>query len=774
MEGPTPASPHHRDMPPAGRTAQDGRDLAGIGRPPARPSGRLRLRSIVRRQLVAFVDLFVLAGFVVAQPLLDVIGRSPDLLRFRQADARDMVLLAVALTLVPPLVLSALEVPAGLLGRRVHRLVHLAVVAGLLVLLGLGVAKKVTPLRGPALMALSVLAGLGGGLLYARSSVVRLWLRWLWPAPIVFLLVFLLLSPAAELLRSPPARTAAVPGAANSGRQGPIVVVLMDEFPLMSLLDHRGRIDRRLYPNFARLAGGSTWYRNATAVTGLTNWAFPAMLTGRYPAEDRLPIASQYPDNLFTLLSGSYRYRMRVFEGTSQLCPPPTCPDAKRSDVDGGPPGRAPREQGGLRGILRDSARVWTQITSPRGPVQDPAARVEEVTVDAAAGPDPSADPTRRARIVKGYTRGVGFKRFLSSIRPAGPDQRALYFVHALIPHQPWKYLPSGRKYPERTLGGGGPAANGRWTPEPWPVQSSHQRHLMQTAIADRMLGDLIQRLRATGLYDRSLLVVTADHGMTFKPGEEGRASVVDRTAPDVLWVPLFIKRPGQRVPSVTDANWEHVDLVPTMADLMGLRVPWPMDGVSWANPAAAKRPRTQKWFYPQPGERRVLDGPASQAVVLQGVTDRLLRPQDGYLGWFRTGRHADLVGRRVDDLPVADSGGAARVIGLDEYRHVDLARGTVPAQVAGQLTRTAAGMPPRPAVVVAVNGVIGGASETFASGDSRPSWFTAMVPDSLMHPGDNKLQLFLLGSSDGHQRLHPLAITNLAHDQRGATTTLP
>jgi sulfatase-like protein len=766
MDGPTPASPHHRDTSPAGRTAQDRRDLAGVTRPAARPSGRLRLRSIVRHQLVAFLDLFVLAGFVVAQPLLDVIGRSPDLLRFRQADARDIVLLAIALTLVPPLVLGALEVPAGLLGRRVHRLVHLAVVAGLLVLLGLEVAKKVTPLRGPALVALSMLAGLGGGLLYARGAVVRLWLRWLWPAPIVFLLVFLLLSPAAELVRSPPARTAAaVTGVTKSGRQGPIVVVLMDEFPLISLLDHRGRIDRRLYPNFARLAGGSTWYRNATAVSGLTNWAFPAMLTGRYPAEDRLPIASQFPDNLFTLLSGSYRYKMRVFEGTSQLCPPSTCPDAKRSGGDGGLAGQASREQGGLRGVLRDSARVWTQITSPRALAQDPAASLEELTVDAAAGPDASADPTRRALIAKGYTRGVGFKRFVSTIRPADLDQRALYFVHALIPHQPWKYLPSGRKYPERTLGTGGLVANGRWTPEPWPVHSIHQRHLMQTAIADRMLGDLIERLRATGLYDRSLLVVTADHGMAFKPGEPGRASVVNSTAPDVLWVPLFIKRPGQRAPSVTDANWEHVDLVPTIADLMGFRVPWPMDGVSWANPTAAKRPRTQKWFYPQPGERRVLDGPASQAVVLQGVTDRLLRPQDGYLGWFRTGRHADLVGRRVDDLPVAGSGGAARVIGLDEYRHVDLARGMVPAHVAGRLTRTATGMPPRPTVVVAVNGVIGGASETFASGDSRPSWFTAMVPDSLMHTGDNKLQLFLLDTTGSRQRLHPLAITHLAHE---------
>jgi Sulfatase len=758
MEDPTPAPPHQRRVASAASTAPDGRDPADdLAGGPTRPSRRQRQRSVVGDQLMAFFDLFALAGFVVAQPLLDVLGRSPDFLLFRQADARDIVLLAVAVTLAPPLALGAVEVLAGLLGQRIRRLVHQALVAGLLGLLGLEVAKKLTPLRGPALVAVALLAGLGGGLLHVKGAAFRLWLHWLWPAPIVFLLVFLLLSPAAELLRSTPDRAPAVPGSAPSSRKGPIVMVLMDEFPLMSLLDHEGRIDQRLYPNFARLAGGSTWYRNATAVTGLTQWALPSLMTGRYPAQDRLPIASQFPDNLFTLLGGSYHYRMHVFEGVSQLCPPSICPDAKKSGSNGGLLGQVPRGQGGLRGVLRDSAKVWTEIASPREQTRDPAATLQEATVDVATGPDGSADPARRAQIVKGYVRGIGFQRFLSSIHPTDPDQRAMYFVHVLMPHQPWRYLPSGMRYPERTTGR--LVTNGRWTSEAWPVQSIHQRHLMQTAIADRMIGDLIKRLRATGLFERSLLLVTADHGMAFTPGQPGRASVTGATAPEVLWVPLFIKRPGQRAPSTTDVNWEHVDLVPTIADIMGFRVPWSVDGVSWADPAGARRQRTEKWFFPKPGVRQSFEG-SDQATVLQGVTDRLLRPQDGYLGWFELGPHADLVGRRVAGLTVAGSGGTARVIGADDFRDVDLSSGTVPAQVGGHLTGTTPGAAPRPAVAVAVNGVIGGVSETFATGDSPPTWFSAMVPDTLLRPGDNQLQLFLLDTTGGQQRLHPLNLT--------------
>jgi Sulfatase len=729
------------------------------------PPGRLtRLRSLAGSQLVLFLELFALAGLVVAQPLLEVLGDAPDFLLFRQADGRDIVALAVAIVLLPPLALWALDLLAGLLGRRAQAAVHLVLVAGLLGLLGLLVAKKLTPLLGVALAAAGVLAAVAGGLLYTRAPAFRLWLRYLSPAPLVFVLLFLLASPAASLLKAPPAPVAAAPGAAPRGQDSPIVMVLMDEFPLGTLLDQRGNIDRRLYPNFATLAKQSTWYRNSTAVIGMTGWALPSMMTGRYPAEDRLPVASQYPDNLFTLLGGSYGYKMRVFEGMSQLCPPATCHDAKKSNLGvaaGG--GQVTGEQGGFRGVLGDSARLWTQMVSTQEVTANAEATLQEATVDAdaeAAGPDKTADPERRAQVVKGYKRGVNFQRFLTSIRAPRPGQRSMYFVHVLVPHQPWKALPSGRTYPQRDFGEPF-ATGGHWVAESWPVENIHHRHMLQAAIADRMVGDLIKKLRATGMFDRSLLVVTADHGLAFHPGRNARANPDEAGAPDALWVPTFIKHPGQRSPTVTDVNWEHVDLLPTIADIMGLTVPWKTDGVSWADPEAAnRRPRSEKWFYSSPGVRKVFQGPSNQSIALRGVTDRLLHPQDGYLGWFKFGPHADLVGQRVADLPVAAGGGTARVSGLTEYRQVDPDSGQVPAWVAGQLTSTAQGVADRPVVVAAINGVVGGVSKTFSSAGSDPTWFSAMVPDSLMRRGDNQLQLFLVDTGGGQRRLRPLTLT--------------
>ena len=88
-----------------------------------------------------------------------------------------------------------------------------------------------------------------------------------------------------------------------------------------------------------------------------------------------------------------------------------------------------------------------------------------------------------------------------------------------LFPHSPWVYLPSLHTYFD------GPSEHAvtreHWDSIPWLSQQKYQRHLLQVELADRLLGLTLDRLRATGLYDRSLIVVTADHGESFgRPGQ--------------------------------------------------------------------------------------------------------------------------------------------------------------------------------------------------------------------------------------------------------------
>jgi len=673
--------------------------------------------------------------------VLDATGRSPDMFLFRRADRLDIVVLAVGVAVLPALAIWALEALAGLVSGTVRRLLHLAAVTGLLVVLAVEVVKATTGLRGPGLAAVAAAGGLGGGVLYASRSWPRLWLRFLTPAPLVFVLLFLLVSPTSALVLPARAPSApAVPAAATPGELPPVVVILFDEFPLRSLLDAKGRIDRRVYPNVARLAEASTWYRNATGVAGFTPWALPAMLTGNYPAEARAPSYTEYPDNLFTLLGRSYD--VRAYETISQLCPPRQCASSIGD-----------AHQSGLRGIVGDSARVLRQLLQPYDAAFDPALFVDQGRAREAPAPEVEAAAAAQFRFKQAGRNQPGrFDDFLAGLEAS--DRPTLHFLHLLLPHQPWRYLPSGVEYNFDTFGG---AFRSDRLPAPL-VELAHQRHLLQVAYTDRLVGQVIDKLEAEGLWDTSLVVMGADHGEGWVPGEPARA-LGRRNAPDLLWVPQFIKAPGQDDGVVDDRNWEQVDLLPTIADLVGIPVPWPTEGRSQAGPPA--RARSEKWWFDVPGRRQVRDGPANLAQVLEGVTDTLVEGSRGPRGLFRFGAFADLVGRAP--ASVGPVGGTPATAVLDDQRSLELVdpgSGRVPALVSGQL---ASPPPPGASVLVAVNGTIGGGSRLFPGRPGEPAVrFAAITPDDLWRPGPGgpQLQLYVTGPGGGRPRLQPVAVT--------------
>lgn len=74
------------------------------------------------------------------------------------------------------------------------------------------------------------------------------------------------------------------------------------------------------------------------------------------------------------------------------------------------------------------------------------------------------------------------------------------------------------------------------------------------TAIAniDESVGSLLDKLKALDLYDKSLIVITSDHGESF--GEHGVVEHSKDTYQHEIWVPLVIKAPGQQSPGESDS----------------------------------------------------------------------------------------------------------------------------------------------------------------------------------------------------------------------------
>jgi hypothetical protein len=677
----------------------------------------------VRAEAYAFLEVVAVAGLALAQPLLDVIGRSPDFFLFHGAGRREVLLLVAVFVLGPPVVLCAVGLAVGWVaglfgaaaGRRARMAVHLATLGALLALLAVQVGKRAVPARGLPLVLLALAAGVLLAAAYRKWDAVRQIVRLAAVGPLAFVLLFVFASPAAAVVLGGEAGADTADGG-STGPHPPVVMIVLDELPLLSLLDGKGGIDAARYPNFARLAAGSTWYRNATAVSGWTPDALPAMLTGRYPARQVAPHFSQYPENLFTLLDS--RYDLAVQESITQLCPPRSC--------DRGP-GR-----GGLPTMLGESATLLGDIVSPRDTVRDPTASFVEPTVAEGDEPPPT-DPKFRWDTLDD-NQPVRFRDFVTGLAgdPSGEARPTLHFLHLLLPHTPWRYLPSGVRYdaPEDLPTGG----------DPWWPRLAHERHLLQLRYTDQLLGETFKALDAAGTYDESVIVVTADHGVTFSRDSVGRGLGHVRASPtEVLWVPMFVKGAGQRAGAVDDRNWQHVDLLPTVAAHAGVRVPWTVDGVSGLG---QPRAGAGKVFVDSPPDRVPIDGSAGLPVIkgeAAGYPD--LAPAPG----------PDLVGRATTEFRIVDGGPRAAVANLAEFAAADPATGTLPALVRGSVPTS---VPTGARLAVAVNGRIGAVVPVLAERAGEPR-FAGLLPDpALFRAGGNTLELFVVQDDQSLRRL--------------------
>jgi hypothetical protein len=664
---------------------------------PATPAaGQRAWRGELRRLL----ELVALVGLVVTQPLLDVLGRSPDFFLFHRADRSDVLLLVALIAVAPTVPVALVGVLSRVAGRAVRAGVHTLLVGLLLAALAVQVGRHLTPLRGVPLLLVAGVAGAAGAAAHRRWRGPSRVLRVAAIGPAVFVGLFLFASPAsAVVLPRGHTGAAAVVGA---GAHPPVVMIVLDELPLVSLLGPDGRIDAARYPHFAELAAGSTWYRNATGVSGWTPYALPAMLTGRYPAQPFAPHYSQYPDNLFTALGGLYE--IRAEESITRLCPPSRC-DRPVS------PGQ------GLGTLVRESGKLLRQVAAPVDSRIDPEDSYREQT-RAQAGLDAAepvpADPKFRWDTLDD-NQPARFTAFLAGLRPS--SRPTLHFLHLLMPHSPWAYLPSGAHYvaPEDL-----PNDGTGW------VDLARQRHLAQLGYTDRLIGETLRTLRASGLYDRALVLVTADHGVSFRKDWQGRGmDAITHAADQVAWVPMFVKEPGQRAGRVDDRNWQHVDLLPTIADETHVRIPWRMDGRS-----ARQAPRTDpgKLFYDRPGQPTPITGGVPAPPPLPAPDP--------------------LVGTRVGDRP---TGGAATVADLAAFRAVDPAHGELPALVWGTVPAT---VPDGTRLAVAVNGTVGAVVPVVPADPGGRRFAALLTDDRLFVPGANRFDLYRVAADGTLRRL--------------------
>ena len=482
--------------------------------------------------------------------------------------------------------------------------------------------------------------------------------------------------------------------AQSAERRPPVVVVVFDEFPADDLLRPDGSIDAERFPNFAELASISTWFPNAYTVYDSTFKAVPAILDGRLPRVHTAADVRSHKPSIFHVLD-RLGYEVFKVESASAVCPPAICPGARTRR-----PGVLPRLAG-------------------------------------------SGRPAR-------------FHRWVGAIRRR--PNPAFYFNHALMPHEPWVYLPSGRlSRPVR----GDPVRAINQVPgfdNPELSVHNHLRHLLQVGYTDRLVGQLLARLKRTGLLERALVVVTADHGYSFRVGVDSRRLVSDDNVEEIATIPMFVKAPGQTDGQVDESLVRNVDVVATVADLLGTDVFYRQDGRSaFSDYTRARRQvalPTRDFAHvvriglPELLERRVrwrrrwarLFGTGAESELLYG---------DPWTRAYRIGPHRDLLDRRVARLRVVHASGSesATVAHPALYSDVSRRARVFHSRVTGPLDGVPAGE--HRDLALAVNGRIRVVGRSFDLGRPRLEYYSLMVPETDLRARANRLELFEVHRDD-------------------------
>lgn len=683
--------------------------------------------------LVQCLHLITLSALAVS-PLYTTLQANPAYFVANDIWPGTIYALIAGVSIGIPSILCILMLIASRIHDRLNHALYLLLMAILFTISFMPLTSRLTAALWPIGIILAISIGIALTRLLLKNAFVSIGMAAASPVACLFPLLFLLSPGLSQVMYPIDARPSQ--SQLNITQRPPIVMIVFDEFPTLSLLDADGNIDPQRYPNFASLANEATWYPYATTVHDYTLQAVPAILSGNYPEPGPvLPLRRNYPDSLFSELE--HAYTLHTLEQVTSLAP-------ETSQEKNWHQNRAVLELFAsdlvvlyLQVILPDALanrwvpmeeNVWGGLWKPDRVHESPSLVFGELE---------RMRTWHMERLFNRHTvdRTDEFNAYLKEI-PDYPKE-TFHLLHTLLPHSPWEYFPSGRRYNTHSW----PRINEGLTPE--QIGPIHQRaHLIQVGFADRVLGQLIEQLKNSELYEQSVIVVVADHGVNyFADGERRILSRVNFAS--IGFVPVFIKVPGQTNGVIDRSNVQVIDIAPTILDIL-------MDG-----------------DIPTRDGRSLVDATAPEPLE-KSLTNRLgtvlSLSKSEYMNDHQSALqiHASTIGLDSDYFHPFNAANARITIGASD---TDAKRIAIPATITcpnlqdpynfdpesqfvsalftGSITFSSDDNPDDFAIVASINGFIAGTARPYIfEGETQ---FALLINDELLKSGDNTVELFVI-----------------------------
>lgn len=651
-----------------------------------------------RRWLRESYHLFTLNCLGLALPLLQTLRGQPEFFLSHNLAASFPLVLTLALLVPLPLALSFLGRILMAFSDGLYRFYYRVVLGGLVFVCFLPLAKSLTAVLGIAICLVGAVVFV---VLYERYDEVRRWVGFLGLGLIVIPAYFLMEPSIRNFItgyqKEPEAKYYQVDPETN------LIVLVLDELQLAELMNADEAVDAKRFPNFGRLASDATWFKNAVTFSDQTKVVMPGVLSSRIPGEQEIGTYVNFPNSLFTLFGKSMKAELH--ERLTRVNPAPKA-----------------RSTSSPAQVSADLRILLLYALAPRELSQ----RLPIVT-------------NTWGNFLAHEGRYEDFVASLDSIKKPEDGRKLFFYYHLVLPHFPYTYMPSGKVYDssDDAYATGTDPLNQKWTDE-WAAKQAAQRHLLQLGATDKLLGLLLDRLQEQGLYEDSLVVVFADHGVSFREGDDFRRLSATNYS-DVIPVPFFLKAPNQQEGRVDERQVSLLDVLPTVAHYLGVEVPWSTAGIDLTRPIPPVKSFSVIQAYVRP--RAYFKFEAGEHFR-DSLKLKLARFGSG--DWSRVyniGPVSEIVDKRVDQLEVKDSPVSVEFRYPSLFEDVSNTDNFWPCRIRGTLSPAPQSGAP---VALSINDVVAGT--TWAGPDGA---FSCMVPESAFKEGFNEVSGFLVETSD-------------------------
>ncbi|HUE29612.1 MAG TPA: sulfatase [Verrucomicrobiae bacterium] len=244
-------------------------------------------------------------------------------------------------------------------------------------------------------------------------------------------------------------------------------------------------------------------------------------------------------------------------------------------------------------------------------------------------------------------------------------------FAHYMDPHDPYFVHP---------FNGEGYARVANPNPAPEMAERLHRLYISGIEYLDEHLGVLLEDLKRRGLYDRTLVVLTADHGEEFR--EHGGWWHGTTLYDEQIHVPLIVKPAGAHaLAGVRDELATSLDIAPTIVAAARLTPPAAMQGHVLPLDGGAA-PARESTFAEEDLEGNVLQAVRTRAwklIAANPGNPRGLAPEELYDLPRDPGEHRNVIAGAPDDaekmratlgravLEAREHGGASEPAPMDE-----------------------------------------------------------------------------------------------------------